>query len=134
MQPSLWSLIGQVGIIVAAAAVMILGIMGLWYGLSFAVLTAVGRVFPLRGTWTPADYDPTGGPLWALKTRPWTMTGEEVRQARGRLSSHDRDERDRACAAQGHAWTDGGPAYCGRCFACGPDPLEPVAPRAGDGP
>jgi hypothetical protein len=121
MRHSLWWLLGQFGIVVAAGTVMILGVIALWYGLSFVVLATVGRVFPLRGgKWTPADHDPTGGTRWALGKGRWTMTLDEVKQARARLSTSERDARDRTCAERGHAWTERDTEepqrYCGRCF------------------
>jgi hypothetical protein len=67
MRHSLWWLLGQFALVLTAGAVMILGVIALWYGLSFVVLTAVGRVFRLRGrSWVPADHDPAGGAREAL--------------------------------------------------------------------
>ena len=118
MRHSLWWLLGQFAIVMAAGAVMIAGVIAVWYGLSFVVLATVGRVFPLRGgKWVPADHDPAGGARWLLGKSRWTMTLEEVAQARARLSSHERDERDGTCAQRGHAWTAGDThEYCGLCF------------------
>jgi hypothetical protein len=62
MRHSLWWLLGQFALVAAGGTVIILAVIAVWYGLSFMVLTAVGRIFPLRGgKWRPADYDPTGG-------------------------------------------------------------------------
>jgi hypothetical protein len=69
MQHSYWWLLGQLLMVAAACAVMIGAVLAVWYGLSFTVLTLVGRVFPLRGKWKPSDYDPTGGSDWTLKGR-----------------------------------------------------------------
>ena len=122
MPHSLWWLLGQFALVMAAGAAMIAAVIAVWYGLSFLVLLTVGRVFPLRGgKWTPADHDPTGGPTWGLKSGSWSMSLTEVEQARARLTAGGRDDRDRTCAAQGHAWTPSGTGnastYCGRCFS-----------------
>ena len=121
MQHSLWWLFGQFCIVALGGAAIIAAVIAVWYGLSFLVLMTVGRVFPLRGRkWTPADYDPSGGAAWRVRSR-WSMTLEEVRQAKARLRTQDRRARDRACEEQGHAWAacdTGTPhQYCGRCFA-----------------
>ena len=120
MGHSLWWLLGQFAIVVAGGAVLVLGVIAIWYGLSFVVLATVGRVFPLRGGRRVADHDPAGGARWSLAKSRWTMTPEEVAQARARLSSHEREERDSTCARGDHAWTgvDAGEAhqYCGLCF------------------
>ena len=121
MRHSLWWLLGQFALVMAGGGVLICGVIALWYGLSFVVLATVGRVFPLRGgKWTPANHDPTGGARWTLRKGRWTMTLEEVTQARARLSARERDERNRTCAAHGHAWTERdtneAQRYCGRCF------------------
>jgi hypothetical protein len=47
----LW-LLGQFVLVVAWGALLIAVVIGLWYGFSFVVLTAVSRLFPLRG-WKP---------------------------------------------------------------------------------
>ena len=121
MRHSLWWLLGQFVLVAASGTVIICAVVALWYGVSFAVLSAVGRVFPLRGTrWTPADHDPTGGAQWSLRKGRWTMTLDEAAQARARLSSREREARAETCAKHGHAWTGatGNEAqqYCGRCF------------------
>jgi hypothetical protein len=120
MAHSLWWLLGQFAIVIAGGAVLVLGVIAIWYGVSFVVLTTVGRVFPLRGGRPVADHDPAGGSRWSLAKRRWTMTLEDVGQARARLSSHEREEREGTCARRGHAWTgidtSGAQQYCGLCF------------------
>ncbi|HEX6464268.1 MAG TPA: hypothetical protein VFZ98_07445 [Vicinamibacterales bacterium] len=49
----LW-LLWQFVIVVAWGAVLIAGVVAIWYGFSFVVLTLVGRLFRLRGR-TPKD-------------------------------------------------------------------------------
>ena len=44
----LW-LLGQFALLMAGRAVIIATVIAIWYGISFVVLTAVGRLFPLRG-------------------------------------------------------------------------------------
>jgi len=124
MRHSIWWMLGQFAIVMAGGAALIVGVIAAWYGLSFAVLATVGRVFPLRGgRWVPADHDPAGGAIWSRGKGRWTMTLEEVAQARARLSSRERDERDGTCAARGHAWTGNDTSaaqqYCGLCFRSG---------------
>ena len=121
MRHSLWWLLGQFAIVMASGAVVILAVVAVWYGLSFAVLATVSRVFRLRGrAGIPADHDPTGGAHWASSPRRWTMSREDVKQARARLSVGDRHERDRTCANDGHAWTEtdteAAQEFCGRCY------------------
>jgi len=44
----LW-LLGQLFIVIAWGAVLIIAVIGIWYAFSFAVLTVMGRLLPLRG-------------------------------------------------------------------------------------
>jgi hypothetical protein len=56
----LW-LIGQFLIVVAWGAVLIGVVIAIWYGLSFLVLIAIGRLLPLRGWRRPSDHESRDG-------------------------------------------------------------------------
>jgi hypothetical protein len=59
MQHSIWWHLGQFAIVVAWGAILIAGVVAIWYLISYGVLTLVSHIFPLRG-WKPGDHDPTG--------------------------------------------------------------------------
>ena len=56
----LW-LIGQFLIVIAWGAVLIGAVITIWYGFSFLVLIAIGRLFPLRGWRPPSDHEGRDG-------------------------------------------------------------------------
>lgn len=49
----LW-LLGQFAVVLAFGAALIAAVVAIWYGFSVVVLTAVSRLFPLRG-WKRKD-------------------------------------------------------------------------------
>lgn len=49
-----WWFLGQFAIVALGGAAIAVAVIAVWYGVSFVVLVAVGRVFPLRG-WKPRD-------------------------------------------------------------------------------
>jgi len=58
MRRSLWWLLVQFAFVGVAGAVLIAGVVAVWYGLSFLMLAVVGRMFPMRGApRTRADHD-----------------------------------------------------------------------------
>lgn len=64
MRHSLWWLLGQFVIVMVAGTVIIAAVVAVWYGLSFVLLAAIGRLFPLRAkTRTPPDRNPIDGPM-----------------------------------------------------------------------